>query len=127
LTFHLIISSCLTLNCPKTLSKNDIFCFVEITISLKNIPFFYSIFPFCSGSSPENSASSDTKNADSSFYEQISSRNASAPPRGNFSRNSEKVEDIICRMMANRDWTTRLQNSIRNLVPKFDNELVYNC
>ncbi|XP_074286549.1 large ribosomal subunit protein mL102 (rPPR5)-like [Silene latifolia] len=39
-------------------------------------------------------------------------------------RNPEKVEDIICRMMANRAWTTRLQNSIRNLVPKFDEYLV---
>ncbi|CAH9105115.1 unnamed protein product [Cuscuta europaea] len=38
----------------------------------------------------------------------------------------EKPEDIICRMMANRAWTTRLQNSIRNLVPVFDHDLVYN-
>ncbi|GAB4832172.1 hypothetical protein Ancab_006189 [Ancistrocladus abbreviatus] len=29
-------------------------------------------------------------------------------------------------MMANRAWTTRLQNSIRNLVPQFDQSLVYN-
>ncbi|KAK9741173.1 hypothetical protein RND81_03G087100 [Saponaria officinalis] len=29
-------------------------------------------------------------------------------------------------MMANRAWTTRLQNSIRNLVPKFDEFLVMN-
>lgn len=41
-------------------------------------------------------------------------------------RNPEKIEDIICRMMANRAWTTRLQNSIRNLVPQFDQSLVYN-
>ncbi|CAA0813208.1 Pentatricopeptide repeat-containing protein [Striga hermonthica] len=41
-------------------------------------------------------------------------------------RGPEKVEDVICRMMANRPWTTRLQNSIRNLVPSFDPELVYN-
>ncbi|KAF5955234.1 hypothetical protein HYC85_008090 [Camellia sinensis] len=41
-------------------------------------------------------------------------------------RNPEKLEDIICRMMANRPWTTRLQNSIRNLVPEFDHSLVYN-
>lgn len=46
-------------------------------------------------------------------------------PRGKH-RNPEKVEDIICRMMANRVWTTRLQNSIRNLVPQFDQSLVYN-
>ncbi|BBG95862.1 hypothetical protein Prudu_004515 [Prunus dulcis] len=41
-------------------------------------------------------------------------------------RNAEKIEDIICRMMANRVWTTRLQNSIRNLVPEFDHNLVWN-
>ncbi|XP_057538409.1 pentatricopeptide repeat-containing protein At2g37230 [Amaranthus tricolor] len=41
-------------------------------------------------------------------------------------RNPEKLEDIICRMMANRDWTTRLQNSIRNLVPQFDQSIVLN-
>ncbi|KAI3507401.1 hypothetical protein L1887_22386 [Cichorium endivia] len=29
-------------------------------------------------------------------------------------------------MMANRTWTTRLQNSIRSLVPAFDHNLVYN-
>lgn len=43
-------------------------------------------------------------------------------PRGK----AENLEDIICRMMANRDWTTRLQNSIRALVPQFDHSLVYN-
>ncbi|EXC31617.1 hypothetical protein L484_008414 [Morus notabilis] len=46
-------------------------------------------------------------------------------PRGK-SRNPEKIEDIICRMMANRAWTTRLQNSIRRLVPQFDHSLVWN-
>ncbi|CAN4098115.1 unnamed protein product [Withania somnifera] len=29
-------------------------------------------------------------------------------------------------MMSSRAWTTRLQNSIRNIVPSFNNELVYN-
>ncbi|KAF4381646.1 large ribosomal subunit protein mL102 (rPPR5) [Cannabis sativa] len=46
-------------------------------------------------------------------------------PRGK-RRNPEKLEDIICRMMANREWTTRLQNSIRSLVPQFDPTLVWN-
>ena len=46
-------------------------------------------------------------------------------PRGN-RRNPEKLEDIICRMMANREWTTRLQNSIRSLVPQFDHSIVWN-
>ncbi|KAK4276185.1 hypothetical protein QN277_019160 [Acacia crassicarpa] len=46
-------------------------------------------------------------------------------PRGKH-QNPEKLEDVICRMMANRAWTTRLQNSIRNLVPEFDHSLVYN-
>ncbi|KNA18800.1 hypothetical protein SOVF_067460 [Spinacia oleracea] len=44
-------------------------------------------------------------------------------PRGK-NQTPEKVEDIIARMMANRAWTTRLQNSIRNLVPQFDQSLV---
>ncbi|GAV88336.1 PPR domain-containing protein/PPR_1 domain-containing protein/PPR_2 domain-containing protein/PPR_3 domain-containing protein [Cephalotus follicularis] len=47
------------------------------------------------------------------------------PPRGK-RRNPEKLEDVICRMMAKREWTTRLQNSIRSLVPQFDHSLVYN-
>ncbi|XP_022881073.1 pentatricopeptide repeat-containing protein At2g37230-like [Olea europaea var. sylvestris] len=38
----------------------------------------------------------------------------------------EPIASAINRMMANRAWTTRLQNSIRNLVPSFDQELVYN-
>ncbi|KAM3373769.1 pentatricopeptide repeat-containing protein [Capsicum galapagoense] len=38
----------------------------------------------------------------------------------------EKLEDVICRMMSTRAWTTRLQNSIRNIVPSFNDELVYN-
>ncbi|GMH07150.1 hypothetical protein Nepgr_008990 [Nepenthes gracilis] len=46
-------------------------------------------------------------------------------PRGKH-LNPEKLEDVICRMMANRAWTTRLQNSIRNLVPQFDHVLVCN-
>ncbi|CAI9103681.1 OLC1v1002213C1 [Oldenlandia corymbosa var. corymbosa] len=50
---------------------------------------------------------------------------ASRSPRGKH-RTPEKLEDIICRMMANRAWTTRLQNSIRRLVPSFDHEIVYN-
>ncbi|ESW30760.1 hypothetical protein PHAVU_002G180100 [Phaseolus vulgaris] len=38
----------------------------------------------------------------------------------------KNLELVICRMMANRAWTTRLQNSIRSLVPRFDPSLVYN-
>ncbi|KAL1209995.1 Large ribosomal subunit protein [Cardamine amara subsp. amara] len=41
-------------------------------------------------------------------------------------QNNEKLEDTICRMMDNRAWTTRLQNSIRDLVPEWDHSLVYN-
>ncbi|KAK7319120.1 hypothetical protein RJT34_03834 [Clitoria ternatea] len=41
-------------------------------------------------------------------------------------RNPEKLETTICRMMSNRAWTTRLQNSIRSIVPHFDPSLVYN-
>ncbi|KAF3452870.1 hypothetical protein FNV43_RR03303 [Rhamnella rubrinervis] len=46
-------------------------------------------------------------------------------PRGKH-RNPEKLEDVICRMMTNRAWTTRLQNTIRNMVPEFDHSLVWN-
>ncbi|KAH1236608.1 Pentatricopeptide repeat-containing protein [Glycine max] len=42
------------------------------------------------------------------------------PPREN------NLELTICKMMSNRAWTTRLQNSIRSLVPEFDPSLVYN-
>uniref|UniRef100_A0A1J3HA90 Pentatricopeptide repeat-containing protein n=1 Tax=Noccaea caerulescens TaxID=107243 RepID=A0A1J3HA90_NOCCA len=52
------------------------------------------------------------------------------PLRERFQRgkrqNHEKLEDTICRMMNSRDWTTRLQNSIRDLVPEWDHSLVYN-
>lgn len=44
-------------------------------------------------------------------------------PRG---KAPEKIEDTICRMMASRPWTTRLQNSIRSLVPEFDHSIVWN-
>ncbi|KAJ0963759.1 hypothetical protein J5N97_028881 [Dioscorea zingiberensis] len=37
---------------------------------------------------------------------------------------AEKLDKTICHMMAQRPWTTRLQNSIRNLVPNFDQALV---
>ncbi|KAL9247727.1 hypothetical protein vseg_021129 [Gypsophila vaccaria] len=37
---------------------------------------------------------------------------------------TEEVEDIICRMMSKRAWTTRLQNSIRSLVPKWEEAVV---
>nr|GEW48824.1 pentatricopeptide repeat-containing protein At2g37230 [Tanacetum cinerariifolium] len=47
------------------------------------------------------------------------------PKRGNH-QNNEKIESLITRMMSNRAWTTRLQNSIRNLVPLFDHDIVYN-
>ncbi|XP_061373796.1 large ribosomal subunit protein mL102 (rPPR5) [Gastrolobium bilobum] len=40
--------------------------------------------------------------------------------------NKDKLEVVICRMMANRAWTTRLQNSIRSMVPRFDPSLVWN-
>ncbi|GAB2209454.1 hypothetical protein Drorol1_Dr00026670 [Drosera rotundifolia] len=41
-------------------------------------------------------------------------------------REAEKVEDVIARMIASRAWTTRLQNSIRRLVPRFEKDVVYN-
>ncbi|KAL4272936.1 hypothetical protein GQ457_13G027210 [Hibiscus cannabinus] len=65
----------------------------------------------------------DVNNAPHQQQEQMVS--AHSTPRGK-TRNPEKTEDIICRMMDNRAWTTRLQNSIRALVPEFDHSLVYN-
>ncbi|KAJ4957862.1 hypothetical protein NE237_024973 [Protea cynaroides] len=47
-------------------------------------------------------------------------------PRCKYPPKPEKLEDTICRMMANREWTTRLQRSIRALVPEFDHSLVWN-
>ncbi|XP_004488235.1 large ribosomal subunit protein mL102 (rPPR5) [Cicer arietinum] len=35
-------------------------------------------------------------------------------------------ELTVIRMITNRAWTTRLQNSIRSVVPKFDSSIVYN-
>ncbi|KAK7284015.1 hypothetical protein RIF29_13766 [Crotalaria pallida] len=40
-------------------------------------------------------------------------------------KQGQQLHSIICRMMANRAWTTRLQNSIRSLVPTFDSSLVF--
>ncbi|KAJ3683897.1 hypothetical protein LUZ60_014124 [Juncus effusus] len=36
----------------------------------------------------------------------------------------EPLDETICYMMSRRPWTTRLQNSIRSLVPHFDQPLV---
>ncbi|XP_057732100.1 pentatricopeptide repeat-containing protein At2g37230-like [Arachis stenosperma] len=38
----------------------------------------------------------------------------------------EKPETIIIRMISNRAWTTRLQNSIRSVAPHMDSSLVWN-
>ncbi|XVF29754.1 hypothetical protein REPUB_Repub15cG0149400 [Reevesia pubescens] len=81
---------------------------------------------FCTTTQDPNAASPEFDNAHAPPQpkEQLVN-NHQAPPRGK-TRNPENVEDIICRMMANRAWTTRLQNSIRALVPEFDHSLVYN-
>ncbi|XP_049386472.1 pentatricopeptide repeat-containing protein At2g37230 [Solanum stenotomum] len=60
------------------------------------------------------------------FYNSESLNNHDRIPKGNSPKPQEKLEDLICRMMSTRAWTTRLQNSIRNIVPSFDHELVYN-
>ncbi|GMY06580.1 pentatricopeptide repeat-containing protein At2g37230-like [Fagus crenata] len=70
--------------------------------------------PVASDPQPENP---NPRNGDATVTQRI--------PRGKH-RNPEKIEDIICRMMETRAWTTRLQNSIRALVPVFDNSLVWN-
>ncbi|GFZ11396.1 tetratricopeptide repeat (TPR)-like superfamily protein [Actinidia rufa] len=72
-----------------------------------------SLYFFCSSSSPNP------------FPNPIEEATIHRTPRGKH-RNPEKLEDLICRMMANRPGTTRLQNSIRKPVPEFDHSLVYN-
>lgn len=73
-----------------------------------------------------DSADADTKlDASKPDAVQAEEKQSQRIPRGK-RPNPEKLEDTICRMMANRAWTTRLQNSIRALVPEFDNSLVYN-
>lgn len=89
-----------------------------------------SLLSFCS-SATSHPESEIERNHNSAEPTRSESQNAD-PNRRNETRsrgkhqNSEKLEDVICKMMANREWTTRLQNSIRSLVPNFDHELVYN-
>ncbi|XP_039123281.1 LOW QUALITY PROTEIN: pentatricopeptide repeat-containing protein At2g37230 [Dioscorea cayenensis subsp. rotundata] len=64
---------------------------------------------FSSESSPESSADPDQE-----------PQKPIRPMRGE----AEKLDETICYMMAQRPWTTRLQNSIRNLVPNFNQALV---
>lgn len=89
---------------------------------------------FCSISSADTpineSVSTTSGNADwdpptEATLVKESERDNRRSPRGK-RESTEKAEDIICRMMANRPWTTRLQNSIRNLVPHFNESLVWN-
>ncbi|KAM0944946.1 putative tetratricopeptide-like helical domain superfamily [Dioscorea sansibarensis] len=64
---------------------------------------------FSSESPPESSADTDHE-----------PERPIRPMRGE----AEKLDDTLCHMMAQRPWTTRLQNSIRNLVPNFNQALV---
>ncbi|EPS72095.1 hypothetical protein M569_02663, partial [Genlisea aurea] len=68
---------------------------------------------------------SETPDVHSSFTTQTAEAEA-FPSEGRRRRKREKLEVIICRMMSHRCWTTRLENSIRDLVPRFDNELLHN-
>ncbi|KAL6574845.1 hypothetical protein OROMI_012130 [Orobanche minor] len=86
---------------------------------------------FCTSQSPNPSSNEElsvSANAESESSSAKTTKAAASTFRREGTRHNppEKIEDIICRMMANRAWTTRLQNSIRNLVPGFDHELVYN-
>ncbi|MCL7023761.1 hypothetical protein MKW94_001623 [Papaver nudicaule] len=80
-----------------------------------------SLLGFCSNSSSigdkEENGVSDSQGNENDAVRRI--------PRGK-RQTQEKLEIIISRMMENRAWTTRLQNSIRTLVPEFDHTLVYN-
>ncbi|GAB2292004.1 hypothetical protein Dimus_026252 [Dionaea muscipula] len=81
---------------------------------------------FCSSSTSTDTPSFE--NAEPVSPNGVEGQTESRPrtPRGERRKKPEKMEDVICRMIANRAWTTRLQNSIRNLVPRFDQPLVYN-
>ncbi|XP_020524373.1 pentatricopeptide repeat-containing protein At2g37230 isoform X2 [Amborella trichopoda] len=59
------------------------------------------------------------------FYGEPDQSSRSSSERGK-PRNPEYLEETIIRMMAKRSWTTRLQNSIRALVPEFTKPLVLN-
>ncbi|KAL3839665.1 hypothetical protein ACJIZ3_024256 [Penstemon smallii] len=83
-----------------------------------------SLFFFCSSPNPPNSNQEPSSN--SNVEGKFPSTRPALRSEGNRKKTPEKTEDVICRMMSNRAWTTRLQNSIRNMVPSFDHELVYN-
>ncbi|KAI3869515.1 hypothetical protein MKX03_033238 [Papaver bracteatum] len=89
-----------------------------------------SLLGFCSNSETPTSETlsssvQDKENAVSEGNENDDQVTVNRIPRGK-RQNQDKLEIIISRMMANRAWTTRLQNSIRTLIPEFDHTLVYN-
>lgn len=93
--------------------------------SFSSVDGAVSVGDQASSSTPETPVSVSPSEPGNSTTAGASENANTRIPRGNH-RNPEKMEDIICRMMANRAWTTRLQNSIRSLVPQFDHSLVWN-
>nr|GLL41060.1 pentatricopeptide repeat-containing protein At2g37230 [Ipomoea trifida] len=79
---------------------------------------------FCASPSSDSPSAAEPQVA--GFQDAAGTSPVPARPLRGKHKTPEKLEDVISRMMANRAWTTRLQNSIRNLVPVFDHDLVYN-
>ncbi|XVF37372.1 hypothetical protein REPUB_Repub20aG0002300 [Reevesia pubescens] len=80
---------------------------------------------FFSTTQDPNTTSQELHNAPPQLQQEDKVVNNQRTPRCK-TQNPERVEDIICRMMENRAWTTHLQNFIRALVPEFEHSLVYN-
>ncbi|GFP83166.1 pentatricopeptide repeat-containing protein at2g37230 [Phtheirospermum japonicum] len=102
---------------------------LNLNLSKLSSPISLKSLFFCTSQSPNPSSNEELSvaaNPDSEPPATITNRATTFRREGTRRKSPEKIEDIICRMMANRAWTTRLQNSIRNLVPSFDHELVYN-
>ncbi|XP_058109990.1 large ribosomal subunit protein mL102 (rPPR5) [Magnolia sinica] len=101
---------------------------ISLRSTIQNPFSLTPLHAFCSNAptteTPASEPSITPDSAPSSL--QSENPNPARPLRGANRRPPEKPEDLVCRMIASRPWTTRLQNSIRNVVPVFDSSLVYN-
>ncbi|KAG7028567.1 Pentatricopeptide repeat-containing protein, partial [Cucurbita argyrosperma subsp. argyrosperma] len=105
----------------RVLSSSSISC----PTALNSLNFFSSTQELIPTATQNQCPSDQSASSDAAVAVNVDVQVNRRTPRGKH-RNPEKIEDIICRMMANREWTTRLQNSIRSLVPQFDHSLVWN-
>ncbi|KAG6498413.1 pentatricopeptide repeat-containing protein At2g37230-like [Zingiber officinale] len=76
---------------------------------------------FSSDAPPSSSTAADPAPSDAASPP---SKEPRSRRRDNAGGKDEKLHETICYMMSKRPWTTRLQNSIRNLAPTFDQPLV---